>query len=71
MLKCLLPSRVLKMVLYCRKCFINDIAIIIDTAMKDIEDDNQLERNLTTKPLWTLGAPASKIKSLIDEVKNR
>lgn len=47
----------------------NDIAIIIDTAMKDIEDDNPSLKGTLPQNLYaTLGAPASKIKSLIDEV---
>ena len=47
----------------------NDIAIIIDTAMKDIEEDNpSLNGTLPQNLYATLGAPAGKIKSLIDEI---
>lgn len=47
----------------------NDIAIKIDTAMRDIEKDNpSLKGSLPQNLYATLGAPASKIKSLIDEI---
>lgn len=47
----------------------NDIAIKIDAAMKDIEEDNpSLKGSLPQNLYATLGAPASKIKSLIDEI---
>lgn len=47
----------------------NDIAIKIDTAMKDIEEDNPSLKGTLPQNLYaTLGAPASKIKSLIDEI---
>lgn len=47
----------------------NDIAIKIDAAMKDIEEDNPSLKGTLPQNLYaTLGAPASKIKSLIDEI---
>lgn len=47
----------------------DDIAIKIDTAMKDIEEDNPSLKGTLPQNLYaTLGAPASKIKSLIDEI---
>ena len=47
----------------------NDIAIKIDEAMKDIEKDNPSLKGTLPQNLYaTLGAPASKIKSLIDEI---
>lgn len=47
----------------------NDIAIKIDKAMNDIEEDNpSLKGTLPQNLYTTLGAPASKIKSLIDEI---
>lgn len=47
----------------------NDIAIKIDTAMRDIEEDNPSLKGTLPQNLYaTLGAPASKIKSLIDEI---
>jgi type I restriction enzyme M protein len=47
----------------------NDIAIIIDTAMKDIEEDNPSLKGTLPQNLYaTLGATAGKIKSLIDEI---
>ena len=47
----------------------DDIAIKIDTAMKDIEEDNPSLKGTLSQNLYaTLGAPASKIKSLIDEI---
>ena len=47
----------------------DDIAIKIDTAMKDIEEDNPSLKGTLHQNLYaTLGAPASKIKSLIDEI---
>lgn len=47
----------------------NDIAIKIDAAMKDIEEDNPSLKGALPQNLYaTLGAPASKIKSLIDEI---
>ena len=54
----------------------NDIAVKIDTAMKNIEDKNPpLKGTLPQKLYATLGAPTEKIKDLIDEInkidKNR
>lgn len=47
----------------------DDIAIKIDTAMKDKEEDNPSLKGTLHQNLYaTLGAPASKIKSLIDEI---
>lgn len=47
----------------------NDIAIKIDAAMKDIEEDNPSLKGTLPQNLYaTLGAPSSKIKSLIDEI---
>ncbi|WP_234411449.1 type I restriction-modification system subunit M N-terminal domain-containing protein [Aedoeadaptatus coli] len=47
----------------------DDIAIKIDTAMKDIEEDNPSLKGTLPQNLYAnLGAPASKIKSLIDEI---
>ncbi|HZJ69045.1 MAG TPA: N-6 DNA methylase [Candidatus Eisenbacteria bacterium] len=47
----------------------NEIAIIIDTAMKEIEEDNpSLNGTLPQNLYATLGASAGKIKSLIDEI---
>ena len=47
----------------------NDIAVKLDEAMNQIEDDNpSLKGALPQKLYSTLGAPASKIKSLIDEI---
>ncbi|MDO5650308.1 MAG: N-6 DNA methylase, partial [Gallicola sp.] len=47
----------------------NDIAVILDQAMADIEEENpQLNGALPQNLYATLGAPTSKIKSLIDEV---
>lgn len=47
----------------------DDIAIKIDTAMKDIENDNPSLKGTLPQNLYaTLGAPSSKIKSLIDEI---
>ena len=49
----------------------NDIAIIIDKAMKDIEDSNpSLAGTLPLNGFVNLGADKSKIKALIDEVNN-
>lgn len=47
----------------------NDIAIKIDTAMKDIEEANPSLKGALPQNLYAaLGAPASKIKGLIDEI---
>ena len=47
----------------------NDIAVILDTAMKDIEEDNESLRGALPQNLYaTLGASSSKLKSLIDEI---
>lgn len=47
----------------------NNIAVIIDTAMEDIEKANPSLTGSLPKDLYvTLGAPAGKIKSLIDEI---
>lgn len=47
----------------------NDIAIILDQAMADIEEDNeQLKGALTLNLFSSLGADRSKLKSLIDNV---
>lgn len=62
---------------HCRWSFIkdhagdNDIAVKIDTAMKDIEDKNPpLKGTLPQGSYATLGAPTAKIKDLIDEINN-
>lgn len=47
----------------------NDIAIKIDKAMNDIEKENSSLKGALPQNLYaTLGAPAGKIKSLIDEI---
>ncbi len=47
----------------------NDIAVIIDKAMADMENDNPLLAGALSKNLFsTLGADKNKIKSLIDSV---
>jgi type I restriction enzyme M protein len=47
----------------------NDIAVIIDTAMKDIEDGNQpLKGALPQNFYATLGARPEQMKALIDEI---
>lgn len=47
----------------------NDIAIILDQAMADIEEDNeQLKGALTLNLFSSLGADKSKLKTLIDNV---
>lgn len=47
-----------------------DIAVKLDKAMKDIEEDNidTLKGTLPQNLYATLGAPASKLKNLIDEI---
>lgn len=47
----------------------NKIAVILDTAMKDIEESNpELKGALSLNLYASLGAPIEKIKQLIDEV---
>lgn len=47
----------------------NDIAVILDAAMKEIEEDNESLRGALPKNLYAnLGASPSKLKSLIDEI---
>jgi len=47
----------------------DNIAVILDQAMADIEDNNPLLRGAVSRNLYaTLGADKSKLKSLIDEV---
>ena len=49
----------------------SDIAVKLDTAMADIEDDNKsLEGALQKNLFSTLGASTSKLKSLIDDVND-
>ena len=47
----------------------DEIAVILDAAMKDIEKDNPSLQGALPQNLYAnLGAPANKIKSLIDEI---
>lgn len=57
------------MVFYRKNAGDNDIAVKLDTAMKDIEDANPpLKGTLPQNNYASLGADKNAIKSLIDEI---